>query len=236
VDVVALAPGLYQLPFPVGHVYLSEDDDGLTLVDAGVAGSGPAIAAAIRGLGRRPEEVRRLFLTHFHRDHVGSAAEIAGWGDVTVLAHAADAPVIRGEAAGPEPDFLDWERELHARVASTMPAAEPAPVRVDAELGDGDELPVGGGARVVAVPGHTPGSAALHVTRPKALFTGDTIARAPDGRVILGVFNADRAQALESFRRQAALDVEIAGFGHGEPLLGGASDRLRAAVAVRPAG
>jgi glyoxylase-like metal-dependent hydrolase (beta-lactamase superfamily II) len=46
-------------------------------------------------------------LTHAHQDHVGAAAEVAAWGDVTVLAHRADAPVIRGEfarlaALGPE--------------------------------------------------------------------------------------------------------------------------------------
>jgi glyoxylase-like metal-dependent hydrolase (beta-lactamase superfamily II) len=52
------------------------------------------------------------------------------------------------------------------------------------------------------------------------LFTGDTAARTPDGALILGVFNVDRAQAINSFRLQAALDVDIACFGHGDRLSG----------------
>jgi glyoxylase-like metal-dependent hydrolase (beta-lactamase superfamily II) len=98
-DVVELSPSLHFLRFPVGHAYLWADPDGLTLIDTSLPGSGPAIADAIRGLGRQPAEVRRLVLTHAHQDHVGAAAEVAAWGDVTVLAHRADAPVIRGEEA-----------------------------------------------------------------------------------------------------------------------------------------
>jgi glyoxylase-like metal-dependent hydrolase (beta-lactamase superfamily II) len=63
------------------------------------------------------------------------------------------------------------------------------------------------------------------------LFTGDAVARGQDGRVICGVFNVDRAQAAESFRRLAAFDVEVACFGHGEPLTRDAAAGLRAAAA-----
>lgn len=48
-----------------------------------------------------------------------------------------------------------------------------------------------------------------------------------DGDVILGVFNLDRSEAAASFRRLAALDVDVACFGHGEPVLNDASTRLR---------
>jgi glyoxylase-like metal-dependent hydrolase (beta-lactamase superfamily II) len=102
---------------------------------------------------------------------------------------------------------------------------------VDVELDDGDELDVAGGARVVALPGHTPGSIALHLPESRVLFTGDAVARLADGEVILGVFNADRAQALASLRRVAELDAAVACFGHGEPLTADAALALRAAAA-----
>jgi Metallo-beta-lactamase superfamily len=51
--------------------------------------------------GHEPADLRRLVLTHFHIDHVGTAAEVAAWGGVTVCAHRADAPVIRGDQVGP---------------------------------------------------------------------------------------------------------------------------------------
>ncbi|GIH64618.1 MBL fold metallo-hydrolase [Microbispora siamensis] len=230
-DVVELLPSLYFLRFPVGHVYVWRDPDGLTLIDSGVPGSAPLIESAVRSLGHTPSDVRRLVLTHFHEDHTGSAADIVSWGDVTVYAHRDDAPFIRGEAAGPPPVLSDWERELWDRVHAGMPHVPAPPVRVDRELGDGDTLDFGGGARVLAVPGHTPGSLAVHLPGPGVLFTGDTIARAPDGQVILGVFNADPPAAVASFARQAALDVEIACFGHGEPVTEGASGLIRDAAA-----
>ena len=90
------------------------------------------------------------------------------------------------------------------------------------------------GAVAVAAPGHTPGSVAFHLPEPRVLFTGDTATRTPDGgQVIPGVFNADPAQAAESFERLAALDIEIACFGHGEPVTQGAREELRAAAARR---
>ena len=117
--------------------------------------------------------LRRIVLTHFHADHAGSAAELATDG-VQVLAHRADAPVIRGERPGPPPSFTPAERELHARVAAGLPPAPPA--RVDVELGQGYRLDVGGKALVLSVPGHTDGSIALHLPADGVLFTGDLIA------------------------------------------------------------
>ena len=229
-DVIELIPGLHFLRFPAGHAYLCEDPDGLTLIDTSVPGSAPQIAAAIRRLGHDPADLRRLILTHFHADHAGSAAEIAAWGGAEVCAHHADAPFLRGQAPGPPPDLADWERPLFEQVSRQLPAALPAPVRIDRELGDGDELSVGGGAITVAVPGHTPGSVAFYLPARRVLLTGDTAARGPGGQVMPGVFNTNRAQAAASFRQLARLDTDIACFGHGEPLTQDATPRLRTAA------
>jgi glyoxylase-like metal-dependent hydrolase (beta-lactamase superfamily II) len=230
-DVVPLLPSLYFLRFPVGHVYLWCDAGGLTLIDSGVVGSAPLIAGAIRELGHHRSDVRRLVLTHFHADHVGSAAEIAGWGEVEVCAHHAEAPVIRGETEGPAPVLADWERLLLDHMSGLIPPTPPTPVRVDIELRDGDVLDFGGGATAVAAPGHTPGSLTVYLPGPRVLFTGDTMARRPNGRTILGVFNADPALAAESFTRLAQLDTEVVCFGHGEPLTQDATAQLRGAAA-----
>jgi glyoxylase-like metal-dependent hydrolase (beta-lactamase superfamily II) len=240
-DVVQLIPDLlYFLRFPIGHVYLWRDSDGLTLIDAGAPDSGPLIAEAIRGLGHHPADVRRLVLTHGHVDHIGAAAEIASWGEVAVLAHHADAPAIRGEAVTPPPNLADWERPIFDQVSTQLPASLPAPVRVDHELDDGDLIDFGGGARTMAVPGHTAGSIALYLPQPGVLFTGDIAARDPQTRdpqapVIPGVFNVDPPQAAASFKRLAILDADIACFGHGEPITQGAAARMQAAAEHLPA-
>jgi glyoxylase-like metal-dependent hydrolase (beta-lactamase superfamily II) len=229
-DVIELIPGLHFLRFPAGHAYLCEDPDGLTLIDTSVPGSAPQIATAIRTLGHDPADLRRLLLTHFHADHAGSAAEIAAWGCAEVCAHHADAPFLRGEAPGPPPDLAGWERPLFDQASRQLPAAPPAPVRIDRELGDGDEHTFGGGAITVAVPGHTPGSVAFYLPGRRLLLAGDTAARSPAGQVMPGVFNTDRAQAAASFRRLADLDTVIACFGHGEPLTQDAAHQLQTAA------
>ncbi|AQS70994.1 MBL fold metallo-hydrolase [Streptomyces pactum] len=226
-DVIELLPRLHLLRFPVGQAYLWRDGDDLTLIDAGPAGSGARIAALAGSLGR----VRRVVLSHFHEDHAGGAQEVAALTGAEVVAHALEAPVVRGEVPGPPPEFEDWERPLHADALRRLPKGGfDRPARVT-EVSDGDVLDFGGGARVVHAPGHTDGSIGLHLARHGVLFTGDAVAASPvDGSVMLGVFNVDRDRAVGSFGRLAGLDTEVACFGHGDPVTGGAGDVLRASA------
>ncbi|WP_093803758.1 MBL fold metallo-hydrolase [Streptomyces sp. Wb2n-11] len=225
-DLVEILPDrLHMFRFPIGQAYLWRDGEELTLIDAGHKDAAADIEEAVRGLGLRPESIRRIVLTHCHRDHVGAAGELARRYGAEVVAHRLDAPVIRGEQPVPEPVLLDWERPLYAHGL----AVEPAPAtRVDREAEDGDLLGFGDGARAVHAPGHTDGSMAVHLPHHGVLFTGDCVAGV--GQVMLGVFNTDRERALESFRRLAALAPGVACFGHGDPLTHGTAAVLRASA------
>jgi len=224
---IKLHPHLYRLILGRYQAYLWVDADGPTLIDTGEVGSGPAIAHDLRSVGLSPSDLDRVVLTHFHDDHTGSAAEVASWGNVQVVAHRFDAPVIRGERSGPPPNFTEFERELHAQVAAGLPGAPP--VRVDHEVSDGDILDFAGGAHVIGTPGHTDGSIALHLPEHHILITGDIVAEHA-GEVMFGVFHLDRDEAAASFRRLADLDVNLACFGHGDPVLSGAGACLQAAA------
>jgi glyoxylase-like metal-dependent hydrolase (beta-lactamase superfamily II) len=225
-----VAPGVSWLEFPLGHVYLWDWGDGLTVIDTGVPGSAEAILGAVASLGRRPADVTEIVLSHFHYDHTGSAAELARRTGARVLAHPADAPVIRGQQPGAPPRLTELERPLAEMVVgdlASLPGPPAPPVEVDQEVQDGDRT--AGGGLIVAVPGHTPGSIALLVPHLGVLFTGDTIASS-DGMPILGPFNIDRLAAIDSVRKQARLSFEVACFGHGAPLVGGASRKILALI------
>ncbi|GLY65898.1 MBL fold metallo-hydrolase [Amycolatopsis taiwanensis] len=225
-----LSPNLHRLRVEGFQLYLWHDADRLTLIDAGPPGSAAAIAEAIRGLGFSLDKVTSIVLTHFHIDHAGSAAELRELSGAEVLAHAGDVPFLQGKAP-PRPVLEDWERPLFEQVTAESPdIAPPWPTPVDRALTGGEVLDFGDGARVLSVPGHTDGSIAVHLPKHRALFTGDTIANV--NRVMLGTFNLDKGKTIESMRSLAELEVDLACFGHGDPIVSGAGERLREAAAT----
>ncbi|MCW2691359.1 MAG: yflN 1 [Mycobacterium sp.] len=219
---IAITPNLTMLRINGWQLYLWDDGDSRTLIDTGAPGSGAEIAEAVG-------TVDRIVLTHCHTDHCGSAAELRELRGATVAAGAGDAAIIRGEAVAPPPVLEGWERPILERVSAGLPSVAPA-VPVDQELHGGEILDFGGGAEILAVPGHTQGSIAVHLPAHRVLFTGDTVANV--GQIMLGTFNQDRARTVQSFRALAELDVETACFGHGDPIATGAGDRLREVAAV----
>jgi glyoxylase-like metal-dependent hydrolase (beta-lactamase superfamily II) len=229
-EIIGLSAHLSMVRVEFGQLYLWRDRDELTLVDTGIVGSGPAIAEAVATLGLDTSAIRRVVITHGHEDHAARPPRSARGTAPPVCVHEADAAFVRGDARRPEPVLTEFDAALWQTIGSLgLPPAPPA--TVDVELHDGDELDFAGGARILGVPGHTPGSLAVYLPANRVLFTGDTVAATPAGEVVLGVFNQDEDQQLESFRRLAELDVETACFGHGEPVVGGAGAAMRESVA-----
>jgi glyoxylase-like metal-dependent hydrolase (beta-lactamase superfamily II) len=232
VELVELTPRVHLIRPAFGQAYVVRDGSRLTLVDTGVPGSEADLAAAFAELGYRRGDLRRIVLTHGHEDHVGAAAALRDWGDVEVLAHGADAPVVRGERRRAEPTVTAAERPLYDQVTAAI--LQPPPCPVDTELTDGDTLDVGGGALVVGTPGHTDGSIALWLPEMGVLLPGDTVATGPDGP-ILGPFNVDRGAALASAAALAALPAAVVGVGHGDPVLDAGAWRAFAALCAEGA-
>lgn len=225
-----LADGVYLVAMQASNVYLWESDGLVTVVDTGVPGSADATLAAVDAIGHRPENVAEIVLTHFHRDHTGSAAELVRRTRARVVAHPADTAIIQGRETPPAPQLTQLERPLAEMLlgdVANLPGPQPEAVRPDRLLEAG-EITVGGG-RIVAVPGHTSGSIAVLLPERGVLFTGDSIASA-DSWPILGPFNLNTADAVAAVRKQAQLDFEIACVGHGRPIVGNASRKILAMV------
>jgi glyoxylase-like metal-dependent hydrolase (beta-lactamase superfamily II) len=244
-----VVPNVWMLPFEIGQAYVWDWGAGLTVIDTGVPGSAGAILNVVRAAGRTPTDVKEIVLTHHHYDHRGSAAELVAQTGAAVLAHPADAAVVNGTQSPLPPRVADFERPIAEMVLARMaPDRSPAslsldelgpalmaavgaePVQVDRPVQDGDQT-LGGGT-ILHRPGHTPGSIMLYARNPDILFTGDTLA-VHEGTMIPGVFHVDRAELMRSIATLADLDVEVACFGHGAPVIGGAGQQIRALV--RPA-
>jgi glyoxylase-like metal-dependent hydrolase (beta-lactamase superfamily II) len=215
VEITRLGPQLHLIRPVFGQVYVWQDGSQLTMVDTGIPGSQDELASAFAELGFRRADLRRVVLTHGHEDHAGSAAAIRRWGDVEVLAHREDAGIVRGDRVRPEPVLTAAERPLYEQVAGGIPSIPPCPV--DTELADGDAVEFGGGAQVIAAPGHTDGSIAVWLSGAGVLFTGDVVANGSSG-LMLGPFNTDREQARKSVVRLAQTPAQTVCFGHGDPL------------------
>jgi glyoxylase-like metal-dependent hydrolase (beta-lactamase superfamily II) len=201
----------------------SRDGDGFCLIDTSTAGNHTAILELLGGLiARLPHEVRihEILLTHGHIDHTGSAPALVQRTGARVVAPIGDAPIIRAEQSAPPPQLTDWEKPLFERVMPGVSREQrlgpAAAVIADRLVKDQDTLDWQHAARLLGVPGHTPGSTAAWFERERVLVAGDAIA-SHDGRPILGVFNTDPAAAKDSFRRLARLNAEVACVGHGDP-------------------
>lgn len=76
-DFIEVLPQPHMFRFAVGQAYLWRDGDELTLIDAGNVHAAADIEKAVRSAGHSPRSIRRIVLTHCHRDHVGAAEELA---------------------------------------------------------------------------------------------------------------------------------------------------------------
>jgi glyoxylase-like metal-dependent hydrolase (beta-lactamase superfamily II) len=200
-------------------------DDGLTLIDSGLPNRVDTIRKGLAEAGGGP--LRNIAVTHHHMDHVGGLAKLVAEPGVTVWAHAADAGVIRGDVAPPRPPGRNLvERAGISGFVRFGPKAEPA--RVDREVSDGEELPIGGGLIAYHTPGHTAGHLSFLMPSNRTLFVGDAAARMM-GRLAppLGIYTEDHQAVKTSIAKLAALDFDVACFGHGTVLKGGAAAAFR---------
>ena len=231
-----IADSVHVLPIPrdsqgaAGFLNLSlilDDDNGNTLVDAGLPGQAEAIGAALAEAAIEVRELRRIIFTHQDLDHVGSGAVLVRQSGATVLAHPADAPHIEGRQTPLK--FTPEMLEQRPQMREVLERLEP--VGVDEYLEDGDRLDLAGGIVVIFTPGHTPGHLSLYLERPKVLVAGDALTA--EGGHLNGPnpsMTLDMRPAMQSIRRLAELDVETIVCYHGGVVGEEANGQLRRVV------
>jgi glyoxylase-like metal-dependent hydrolase (beta-lactamase superfamily II) len=216
--------GLYQFSNGGINAFLIDgDDDGLTLIDSGYPKHAEALIEGIHSIGREQSDLTNILITHAHADHLGSAKRLSG-GTTPISLHPADGDIARAGVyqltMKPGPGVLNGVlfRLLMRKKPSEFPAFEP-----DIDLKDGDVIDVAGGIEVVHTPGHTAGHVALLWKRDRGLlFVGDAAGNLMGLNYMFGYDDVREGKA--SLAKLAGLDFEAAVFGHGKPILSGASD------------
>lgn len=221
-----IMPGVYMLTgMIVGRVYLIEDADGLTLIDASIPPSASAILKQIASLGRRPGDLKRVLITHAHPDHIGALPAIKQATGAQVIASSVERPVIEGKMPVPR-----VPREQLSGLLKYMrpPETTPKPTPVDREVNGGEVLAeVMGGLHVVSTPGHAPGHVSFWQPDKRLLFCGDVIFNAPSLRLPFSILTVDMKTNIQSVGRLAELDASTICFGHGQPMTQNTAQRIR---------
>lgn len=225
--------GLYTFDnLLMGRVYLIEDADGLTLIDAGIALSGKKILSQLEKAGHKPTDVKRILITHAHPDHFGALPELVNATGAEVIAHELEKPILEGEITVPTP-----KKETLSGVSGmfTPPATRAKPVAVGQTFIDGDVLPIMGGLHAIHTPGHAPGHTSYWQPEKRVLITGDVIMclfNTSNMRLPFASFTVDMATNRASIRRVAELEPAVICFGHGIPLVDNAATKLHAFAAT----
>jgi glyoxylase-like metal-dependent hydrolase (beta-lactamase superfamily II) len=221
-----IGPGVHLISLGVVNAYLVDGDE-LTLIDTGTAASAQKIMAAIRDCGRDPSDLRNILITHCHPDHSGSLAALKRLTGAAAYMHPLAAAVVRGEETGrplrAAPGLLNG---ILCRTFIPRPPWNIPPAHIEHEILDGDIIPVAGGIRAIHVPGHCAGQLAFHIMRGGGvLLAADTAANMV--RLDLMPGYEDIETGRRSLAKLAGFHFEVAGFGHGAPILRGAGVRFR---------
>lgn len=225
--------------------YLLEDDDGLTVVDAGFPAGWSMLMTALGTMGRRLADVRAVIITHGHIDHIGFAERARQEAGAKVYVHELDARLIKSplNIARSERSPLFYSRHAATRklVARGLSTGAPRAKRVReyTTFKDGDVLgEVPGRPTVVHTPGHTNGHSLFMIEDRDVLFAGDAaVTREPytgklGPHIPARAATADFGEALRSLDRVAATGASLVLTGHGEPWREGAEELARQARAA----
>jgi len=212
-----IAPHVHHIPGTIANLYLLVEPAGVTLIDAGLAGSEKKIFAYLAKLGRAPRDLKRILITHADGDHVGALSALQRATGARVYASAIEARAIRAGHMSRELTPTGWQKialTIGSPLIKKMFAARPASVD---EIVNGDQiLPMGGGMRVLDTRGHTPGHLSYFAPAVGVLFVGDSlVSEGTRLRGSRGMNNWDQPLADQAVRTQAMLAPKIVCAGHG---------------------
>ena len=191
-----VAPGIYRIPLPLPNdglravnVYALTDGGDLMLIDSGwaIADARDVLDRGLGALGASAGDVRRILVTHVHRDHYTQAVYLRREFGTRVSLGAGERESLQismNPDRAPLQNQLGYLRLLGAgdladRMAKLQGPRDPYKTgweTPDDWLRDSEKIGHGGRTLdVVATPGHTRGHVVFHDTGSRLLFAGDHV-------------------------------------------------------------
>jgi glyoxylase-like metal-dependent hydrolase (beta-lactamase superfamily II) len=232
-----LNPSLHRIGNDIVAAYLIVTPDGITVIDAGLAGHWKELVAEVADMGRSLDDIRGLILTHGDGDHVGFAERLHREHGVPVYVHAADASRAKG---GPKPKNGKQTMKMAATLGFLGYTIRKGGLRTAwltevVELHGGETLDLPGSPQIIALPGHSEGSIAVYVPVADAVFVGDGLTTR---HVLTGrqgpqpaPFTDEPAEAITSLRALLPTGATWVLPGHGAPWSSGVESAVAAVEA-----
>lgn len=194
-------------------------DERPTVVEAGTATSVEVLASAFQTVGLHLESIRNLVVGHYHLDHAGGAAEIAGRSDCRVYLHDAMADWLIS------PEQLEYLVESTAEALGGLfeqvGAPDPlSPENVERVSDAGTTIDTGDRTlEVLHTPGHSPDHLAVWSPSDAVLFANEAVGRYyPRADVFVPPTTIPRYDpdgVRDNIERLRALDPDVVGMSHG---------------------
>ena len=190
---ISLPQGMKIERFVYSYLIVGET---IVAIDSGVAGSEEVICDYISGIGRKPEDVNKLVLTHAHPDHIGSACDLKKKTGCLVAAHNDARRWVE-----------DTQVQYKERPVPGFNKLVSGPVNVDSSLEDGDIIDVGEdlGLRVIFTPGHSSGSISLFIEKEKVLISGDAVI--PPGSLPIYEDHKKAVSSIERLKTEGEAEI-----------------------------
>jgi len=158
-----VVPGVFRYADPLVNVWIVQESDRLTVIDAGMPRLLPRSRAGLDQIGRSLQDIDAVLITHGHPDHIGMAENAT--------------QNIRWRRVGPHIGRADTGR------ASTCPATRQTGIVTSAV----SAAPAGGHRRAAAPGPHgriqrTGRHSALHLRQPTSIGRAGTTNSSPHTR------------------------------------------------------
>jgi glyoxylase-like metal-dependent hydrolase (beta-lactamase superfamily II) len=204
-------------PLPLAQLYLVEHRGVLSLVDTGTRGTGSRVLKALERLGKKPEDLKQIVLSHGHGDHSGDAKAIREATGAKIFIGKEDAPIVTGEAPYPYPRM--GMKAIYGHLAKFE--------RFQPDVAVDGRTEIDGGLVMIPAPGHTMGHYAVWAPDLQALFTADAVWHLGPMRGSWKPFTMDPEANAQTVGRLADEPSEQLFFGHGPAVRKGGKERLR---------